>query len=70
MDEVCRASCDYADKGAFLIMFERQVFFGYGGEFIVSLLLCLSVCFRPRRGVLVYADVVPAFEVVRETIFR
>lgn len=35
MDEICRASCDDADEGAALIVFERQIFFGYGGEFFV-----------------------------------
>ena len=50
MDEVCRASCDYADKGAFLIVFERQIFFGDTGKLFIQLLFCLSVCFRLRRG--------------------
>ena len=68
MDEVCRASCDYADKGALLIVFKRQVFFGDTGKLFIQLLFRLPVCFRSRRGVLVYANVMPAFEVVRKAV--
>ena len=68
MDEVCWASRNYADKGAFLVVFERQIFFGDTGKLFIKFLFRLSVCFRLRRGVLVYADVMPAFEIVRKAV--
>ena len=42
----------------------------YMSEFFIHLLLCLAVCFRSCGGILVYANVVPAFEVSGKTVLR
>lgn len=59
---------DNTDERASFIMFERQILFGDTGKLFVQFLFRLSVCFRLRRGILVYADIMPAFEIVRKAI--
>ena len=51
MDEIRRTSCDHANKGVFIIVFERQIFFRYMGEIFIQLLLSLAVRFRPSRDI-------------------
>ena len=67
-DEICRTSCNDADKGAFLIVFERQILFGDAGKSFIQFLFRLLVFLRLFRGILVDADVMPALEIVRKTV--
>ena len=67
-DKVSRTSCDNADKRASRCVLQGQVFLRNGGELRVQLLALFRVFHRLFSGVLVYADVVPAFEVVREAV--
>lgn len=67
-DKVCRTSCNDADKRAPLRVLQGQVFLRDGGELRVQFLALFRIFHRLFRGVLVYADVVPAFEVVREAV--
>lgn len=67
-DKVSRASCDDADKRAPFRVLQGQVFLRNGGELRIQFLALFRVFHCLFRGVLVYADVVPAFEIVREAI--
>ena len=67
-DKVCRTSCDDADKCAPFRVLQGQVFFRNGGKLRVQFLALFRVFHSLFRGVLVYADVVPAFEIVREAV--
>ena len=67
-DKVSRTSCDDADKRAPLRVLQGQVFLRNGGELRVQFLSLFRVFHSLFRGVLVYADVVPAFEVAREAV--
>lgn len=67
-DKVSRTSCDDADKRAPLCVLQGQVFLRDGGELRVQFFALLRVFHSLFRGVLVYAYVVPAFEVVREAV--
>ena len=67
-DKICRTSCDNADKRAPLCVLQGQVFLRDGGELRVQFFALLRVFHSLFRGVLVYAYVVPAFEVVREAV--
>ena len=67
-DKVSRTSCDNADKRASLCVLQGQIFLRNGGKLRVQFLALFRVFHRFFRGVLVYADVVPAFEVVREAV--
>ena len=69
-DEVGGGMGDDTDEGAAFVVLQGQVFFRDDGELFVKDLFRLSVRLRFCRGVLVRADVVPAFEVVRKTVFR
>ena len=67
-DKVSRTSCDDADKRAPFCVLQGQVFLRNGGELRVQFFALFRVFHSLFRGVLVYAYVVPAFEVVRETV--
>ena len=67
-DKVSRTSCDDADKRASFRVLQGQVFLRNGGELRVQFFALFRIFHRLFRGVLVYADVVPAFEVVREAV--
>ena len=67
-DKVSRTSCDDADKRASFRVLQGHVFLRNGGELRVQFLSLFRVFHSLFRGVLVYAYVVPAFEVVRETV--
>lgn len=67
-DKVSRTSCDDADKRAPFRVLQGQIFLRNGGELCIQFFALLRVLHSLFRGVLVYADVVPAFEVVRETV--
>ena len=67
-DKVSRTSCNDADKRAPLRVLQGQVFLRNGGELRIQFLAFFRVFHSLFRGVLVYADIVPAFEVVREAV--
>ena len=67
-DKVSRTSCDDANKRAPLCVLQGQVFLRNGGELRVQFFALFRVFHRLFRGVLVYADIVPAVEVVREAV--
>ena len=67
-DKVSRASCDDADKRTPFRVLQGQVFLRNGGELRVQFFALFRVFHSLFRGVLIYADVVPAFEVVREAV--
>ena len=67
-DKVSRTSCDNADKRAPFRVLQGQVFLRNCGELRIQFLTLFRVFHSLFRGVLVYADVVPAFEVVREAV--
>ena len=67
-DKVSRASCNDADKRAPFRVLQGQVFLRNGGKLCIQFLALFRIFHRPFRGVLVYADVVPAFEVVRKAV--
>ena len=67
-DKICRTSCDDADKRAPFRVLQGQVFLRNGGELSIQPLALFRVFHSLFRSVLVYADVVPAFEVVREAV--
>ena len=68
-DKVSWTFCDDADKCAPFRVLQGQVFLRNGGKLRVQFLALFRVFHSLFRCVLVYADVVPAFEVVRETVF-
>ena len=67
-DKVSRTSCDDADKRAPFRVLQGQVFLRNSGELRIQLLALFRVFHCLFRGVLVYADVVPTFEIVREAV--
>ena len=67
-DKVSRISCDDADKRASFRVLQGHVFLCNGGKLRIQFLALFRVFHSLFRGVLVYAYVVPAFEVVRETV--
>ena len=67
-DKVSRTSCDDADKRAPFCVLQGQVFLRNGGELRVQFFALFRVFHSLFHGVLVYADVVPAFEIVREAV--
>ena len=67
-DKVSRTSCDNADKRAPFCVLQGQVFLRNGGELRIQFLALFRIFHSLFRCVLVYADVVPAFKVVREAV--
>lgn len=67
-DKVSRTSCDNANKRAPFCVLQGQIFLRNGGELRVQFFAFFRVFHCLFRGVLVYADIVPAFEVVREAV--
>ena len=67
-DKVSRTSCDDADKRASFRVLQGQVFLRNGGELRVQFLTLFRVFHSLFCSVFVYADVVPAFEIVREAV--
>ena len=67
-DKVCRTSCDNADKRASFRVLQGQVFLCNGGKLNIQFLAFFFIfdCFL--CSVLVDADIVPAFEIVGETV--
>ena len=67
-DKVSRTSCDDADKRAPFCVLQGQIFLCNGGKLRIQFLAFFRVFHSLFRGVLVYADVVSAVEVVREAV--